>query len=218
MYGYKTQKGKQLGNDKEGDGWKYRGRGYIGITGKTNYAMASKDLFKDDRLVTNPDLVNDPKIAPAVTAWYMERTRKYMAEKMGYDMKRPLSLEEANRLTTSQIVGRNINEKGTSEFLRGETYTKVSTFSKSDELEAIMRAEGDVIERGAIPVFKKPTMQKNEIDTGAKISQSSTSVAAASQKSPGSKISVVEVNENIQVRKQLGNNRSGQSVVSVGSN
>jgi len=61
---------RSLGNTRPGDGWKYRGRGFIQLTGKANYAAASKELFGDDRLVNNPDLASDPIIAANVALWY----------------------------------------------------------------------------------------------------------------------------------------------------
>lgn len=47
----------RMGNGPEssGDGWKYRGRGYIQLTGKVNYQ--SFDKFVSDDILTNPDLV-----------------------------------------------------------------------------------------------------------------------------------------------------------------
>lgn len=45
----------RLGNTAPGDGWKYRGRGYIQLTGKNNYSAFNK--FVTDDVVANPDLV-----------------------------------------------------------------------------------------------------------------------------------------------------------------
>jgi len=60
--------GGRMGNDQPGDGWKYRGRGPLQLTGKSNYSMASKALGID--LVSNPDLVTDPDIGAKTAAWY----------------------------------------------------------------------------------------------------------------------------------------------------
>jgi putative chitinase len=48
--------GGRMGNGPE-EGWKFRGRGPIQITGKSNYIQCSKFLFKDLRLVNDPDLI-----------------------------------------------------------------------------------------------------------------------------------------------------------------
>ena len=48
----------RMGNrdEKSGDGWKYRGRGALQLTGKDNYAAFAKYLQKPE-IMTNPDLV-----------------------------------------------------------------------------------------------------------------------------------------------------------------
>ncbi len=43
------------GNEASQDGWKYRGRGYIQLTGKDNYAAFNDQLPED--IIKNPDLV-----------------------------------------------------------------------------------------------------------------------------------------------------------------
>lgn len=43
------------GDEASGDGWKFRGRGFIQLTGKENY-KAFGDFIKED-LIANPDLV-----------------------------------------------------------------------------------------------------------------------------------------------------------------
>jgi putative chitinase len=44
------------GNEASGDGWKYRGRGALQLTGKAKYEAFAKYLGKPE-IVTNPDLV-----------------------------------------------------------------------------------------------------------------------------------------------------------------
>ena len=43
------------GNEASGEGFKFRGRGYIQLTGKSNYSLFDKTV--EDDIVSNPDLV-----------------------------------------------------------------------------------------------------------------------------------------------------------------
>ena len=60
----------RLGNNNEasGDGWKYRGRGFIQVTGKNNYTDCSKYLNKD--FVSNPDLMTSIEYSFKSAVWY----------------------------------------------------------------------------------------------------------------------------------------------------
>ena len=62
----------RLGNSgpASNDGYNYRGRGLIDITGKRNYMKLSIDIWGDDRAVTNPDLLLDQDGAIASACWY----------------------------------------------------------------------------------------------------------------------------------------------------
>jgi predicted chitinase len=61
----------RMGNGAEssGDGWKYRGRGLIQLTGKDNYKAFAK-WMSDDRIVDDPDLVaSEYAVHSAVFYW-----------------------------------------------------------------------------------------------------------------------------------------------------
>ena len=61
--------GGRMGNVSPGDGWLYRGRGLIQVTGRDNYA-ALCPLLKLD-LLKNPDLLLNPVVAlRASLAWW----------------------------------------------------------------------------------------------------------------------------------------------------
>lgn len=64
--------GGRMGNGPEstGDGWKFRGRGYIQLTGKDNYSQFDK--FVDDDILSNPDLVAT-KYPLLSAAWFFHK-------------------------------------------------------------------------------------------------------------------------------------------------
>ncbi|PSL49719.1 putative chitinase [Chitinophaga niastensis] len=64
-YGPDAAKGKEIGNTTEGDGWNFRGKGLIQITGRTVYAYANTYTKRENAdIILNPDLViSDIKIA-----------------------------------------------------------------------------------------------------------------------------------------------------------
>ncbi len=58
------------GSEASGDGFKYRGRGIIQITGKTNYSDCSKFLFNDSRLIDSPDMLIQKEYAILSACWF----------------------------------------------------------------------------------------------------------------------------------------------------
>jgi putative chitinase len=64
--------GGRMGNGPEasGEGWKYRGRGYIQLTGKSNYSEFDKVVPED--IINNPDLVAT-KYPLLSAAWFFHK-------------------------------------------------------------------------------------------------------------------------------------------------
>ncbi|MFG6413789.1 glycoside hydrolase family 19 protein [Roseateles sp. DC23W] len=56
------------GDESSGDGWAYRGRGLIQLTGRANYLAAAAAL--DQPYKTQPDLVSQPLHAAMTAAWF----------------------------------------------------------------------------------------------------------------------------------------------------
>ncbi|WP_062999301.1 glycoside hydrolase family 19 protein [Nocardia mikamii] len=67
-YGPQTAVGRSLGNTQPGDGARYRGRGALQITGRSNYAAAGKAIGVD--LVHHPERADDPEHAFDIAAWF----------------------------------------------------------------------------------------------------------------------------------------------------
>lgn len=69
--GARPAKARELGNTNPGDGAKYAGRGYVQLTGRTNYTKAGAALGHD--LAADPDLAMRPDIAAAIMSKGMEQ-------------------------------------------------------------------------------------------------------------------------------------------------
>jgi putative chitinase len=63
------------GSESSGDGWNYRGRGIIQITGKNNYTRCSHSMFEDNLLIEQPDLLLDTYYAIHSACWFWTATR-----------------------------------------------------------------------------------------------------------------------------------------------
>jgi putative chitinase len=61
------------GDEASGDGWKYRGRGLIQLTGKSNYEAFGKAIDVD--VVSDPDLVETPAYAALSAGWFWSTNR-----------------------------------------------------------------------------------------------------------------------------------------------
>lgn len=96
---------KDLGNTQPGDGYKFRGRGYIQVTGRANYAELSKDTGVD--FISNPDLLSQEANAMIGAVWFWnKRNLNALADFTGLK-KNPKTekMEDAVILITRKING-----------------------------------------------------------------------------------------------------------------
>ena len=73
--------GGRMGNGGEasGDGWRYRGRGFIGLTGKFNYIDYTRSEFCVGDVVKNPDLVAKApgNLKTALYFWWKNKCNQF---------------------------------------------------------------------------------------------------------------------------------------------
>lgn len=74
---------KDLGNTFRGDGFKFRGRGLIQVTGRANYSEMSLKLFGTEGvLLNNPELLETPEnaVRSALIFWNSRGLNRYADE------------------------------------------------------------------------------------------------------------------------------------------
>ena len=70
LYDAGTSIGARLGNTERGDGPRFKGRGYIQLTGRDNYRRVGGQIGTD--LIQQPALANDPATAGLILAQFLK--------------------------------------------------------------------------------------------------------------------------------------------------
>jgi len=103
-----------LGNNGRPDGERYRGRGFIQLTGRANYQRYGERLGLGSRLIEEPDLANDPEVAAKILAEFIKDKRdmaKYAI--LGNDLKTARKIVNGgshglDRFTEAFEIGRGL--------------------------------------------------------------------------------------------------------------
>ena len=69
-----------IGNQGPPDGERYKGRGFIQLTGRANYKEHGAAIGMGNKLVENPDLANDPLIAARLLASFLKAKERPIKE------------------------------------------------------------------------------------------------------------------------------------------
>ena len=64
---------KDLGNTQKGDGKRFKGRGFIQLTGRKNYQDFYNDGWCSDNIIAYPDLVTRYPLDQMVSMWFWDR-------------------------------------------------------------------------------------------------------------------------------------------------
>lgn len=110
LYDPGTGPGGRLGNNRPGDGARFKGRGYVQLTGRDNYTRIGRQLSVD--LASDPALANDPALAGRILAKFLKNKEVLVRAALARG-----DLEEARRLVNG---GRHGLDRFTDAFRRGE--------------------------------------------------------------------------------------------------
>ena len=85
---------RDLGNINKGDGVRFKGRGYIQITGRANYTKFREWLGGAPDIVSHPEMIERPHLAMLASIWYWKHNNLS-----------PIALSDDFRLLTKKING-----------------------------------------------------------------------------------------------------------------
>lgn len=165
------------GNKEPGDGYKFRGRGFIQHTGRNQYEGIKK--FTGIDVVSNPDLLNDPVVATKALAWFFLSYKKQI-------IKKPEDLE--NMSTVNKAVGfaDTTGEKAVKRIASAEQITSsISSGQNIDSLSGLVAADQRKQAKPNTPiVVNAPTTNttnvvKNETKTASTSQANQTLLARA---------------------------------------
>lgn len=91
---------RDIGNGAAGDGARYKGRGFIQLTGKANYLEHGQAIGLGDKLLKQPDLANEPVIAARLLASFIKAKERPLKEAL-----RQNDLRHARRLVNGGSHG-----------------------------------------------------------------------------------------------------------------
>jgi predicted chitinase len=95
-----------LGNQGPPDGERFRGRGFIQLTGRDNYKRYGEKIGFDNQLLENPELANSPQIAGKLLATFLKDKEKKIREAIHEGR-----LDAARKLVNGGAHGLNVFKK-----------------------------------------------------------------------------------------------------------
>lgn len=104
------------GDEKSGDGWKYRGRGALQLTGKDNYKAFAQYLGKPE-IITNPDLVST-EYAFESAMFFFDKNKLWSICDQGINDKTILALTKRINGGTHGLADRNEKTKTYYQFIK----------------------------------------------------------------------------------------------------
>jgi putative chitinase len=143
VYGPDTPAGRQVGNTKPEDGFNFRGRGLIQLTGRGNYRHYGGLIGRPD-LMEHPELANEPDVAVAIVVVYMkDRYKGGGFEAMKRAVGNPVASTEQRK---NELFAKYLAE-GTFQF-SGAAPNSIPAIRKGDSGPQVSEAQTWLVARG----------------------------------------------------------------------
>ncbi len=121
------------GNQASGDGWRYRGRGFLQLTGKDNYTRYGAAVGED--LVGNPERAADADICWLIAAEYLARTRRSGRTLLEW-------ADEPDILMVTKGINGGTHGLADREVLTGKAYAELTGEASTAEWQALLLNAG----------------------------------------------------------------------------
>jgi putative chitinase len=152
------------GDEASGDGWKYRGRGALQLTGKDNY-KAFADYLKKPEILTNPDLVAT-EYAFESALFFFDKNGLWKICDLGVDDQTILSLTKRINGGTHGLEDRREKTKKYYEWVKNETGSAGIVVPPPAKLVAAATAPASAPKDGMLsPHFSLKEMIRSETAT-----------------------------------------------------
>ena len=129
--------GGRMGNTEKGDAYKYRGRGFIHLTGKDQYDSIGKSMGID--LVNNPELAADPQIAARIATEYWKKTPGLRKAAQSGDV------EAVTKKINGGTNGLDDRVVKTQQYLDDANSGELTVSLSKDEIEARRHRDAEVV-------------------------------------------------------------------------
>ena len=167
----------ELGNIHPGDGWKYRGRGFIQLTGRANYQRLTNATGID--YVNNPELLEEPEHAARASIWWWK-------DRHGGRLRAAAQRGDVDS-TTKQISGGNDERVGIAQRrnLFHTYHRKAETGELGRMIAEAQQKLGDEEEQLHASTADTPNQPSRPTQTEEVVSQPEATGAVASRQSAG---------------------------------
>jgi putative chitinase len=162
-----------LGNTEKGDGPRYKGRGYMQLTGRANFQKFSKDI-NDPEVLEKPEVVSQ-KYPAQVSAWFWKKNKLnnvdsydensiyHVSKKVnGFDGTKEELFEVYKTGSSEKMKERVFDKSMKKQYLKKEVNDNFEDYKKEEENKLLKNIKGKMTEKQKKKVSQQATVNAKE--------------------------------------------------------